>query len=192
MKQIKKIWQNIRESLSVENTKTGVEAGKAVLETAKVLKEQKGTLEDSYDILKPVLQNSSSLLDIFSSPLAQVVGGALPFVPLAVGLLNFVRSVTKHEPDLEDCIAIVSQAAYIESFQEMVSLKSNKEISSCLDTKINIKAIQKELDKLNDLELDAQAIRKAIINFPESELAKAYNEILRVRLLEAGINGARA
>lgn len=43
-KLISRIWQNIRDSVSVENAKTGAETGKAVLETAKILKEQKGVL----------------------------------------------------------------------------------------------------------------------------------------------------
>lgn len=187
-----RIWQNIRDSVSVENTKTGIETGKAVLETAKILKEQKGALEASYDILKPVLQNSSSLLDIFCSPLAQVIGSALPFVPVAVGLLNFARSITKHEPDLEECIILISQAAYIESFQEQISLPVNQAILSYLDTNINIKVIQQKLNKLGDIELDAQATRKAIVRFPESELAQAYNQVLFVRLQQAGISEQEA
>ncbi|BDI17906.1 hypothetical protein ANSO36C_37080 [Nostoc cf. commune SO-36] len=139
--------------------------------------------------MKPLLQNSSSLLDVLCSPLAQVVGAGLPFVPLGIALLKYSRDVTKQDPSLVDCIFIVSQVAYLESIQEILSLYPSIKLNS--DLNIN-KALTKELEKLNDIELDYQNASNAIACFHESELAKAFNQVLLARLAAANIPNAHA
>lgn len=175
-KRLSQTWQKFRQSFSVgESLNTTVETGKAVLEAAKTFQEQGASVE----LLKPLLQNSSSLLDVLCSPLAQVVGAGLPFVPLGIALLKFSRDITKQDPSLEDCVFIVSQAAYLESVKEILSLYPS--INWDADPNIN-NALTKELQKLNDIELDYQSASNAIACFHESELAKAFNAVLLERL----------
>ncbi|WP_375469745.1 pentapeptide repeat-containing protein [uncultured Nostoc sp.] len=185
-KRLSQTWQKFRTSFSVgESLNTTVETGKAVLEAAKTFQEQGANVE----LLKPLLQNSSSLLDVLCSPLAQVVGAGLPFVPLGIALLKFSRDITNQDPSLEDCVFIVSQAAYLESVKEILSLYPSP--NSDADPNIN-KALTKQLQKLNDIELDYQSASNAVACFHESELAKAFNQVLLARLAAANIPNANA
>ncbi len=180
-KRLSQIWQQFRASFSVgETLNTTVETGQAVLEAAKTLQEQGASIE----LLKPLLQNSSSLLDVLCSPLAQVVGAGLSFVPLGIALLRFSRDITKQDPSLSDCVFIVSQVAYLESTKEILSLYP----SINWDTNPNIsKTLTKQLQKLNDIELEYESASKAVACFHESELATAFNEVLLARLKAANI-----
>ncbi|MEH1828954.1 MAG: pentapeptide repeat-containing protein [Nostoc sp.] len=185
-KRLSQTWQKFRQSFSVgETLTTTVETGKAVLEAANTFKEQGASLE----LLKPLLQNSSSLLDVLCSPLAQVVGAGLPFVPLGIALLKYSRDITKQDPSLEDCVFIVSQAAYLESVKEILSLYPS--INWDADPNIN-KTLIKQLQKLNDIELDYESASNAIACFHESELAKVFNQVLLARLAAANIPKANA
>ncbi|MEH1888374.1 MAG: hypothetical protein V7K92_02565 [Nostoc sp.] len=185
-KRLSQTWQKFRQSFSVgESLNTTVETGKAVLEAAKTFQEQGASVE----LLKPLLQNSSSLLDVLCSPLAQVVGAGLPFVPLGMALLKYSRDITKQDPSLEDCVFIVSQAAYLESVEEILSLYPS--INSDANPNIN-KALTKQLQKLNDIKLDYESASNAVACFHESELAKAFNQVLSVRLAAANISNANA
>ncbi|MEH2421894.1 MAG: pentapeptide repeat-containing protein [Nostoc sp.] len=185
-KRLSQTWQKFRQSFSVgESLNTTVETGKAVLEAAKTFQEQ----SDKIELLKPLLQNSSSLLDVLCSPLAQVVGAGLPFVPLGIALLKFSRDITKQDPSLEDCVFIVSQAAYLESVKEILSLYPS--INWDADPNIN-KVLTKQLQKLNDIELDYQSASNAVACFHESELAKAFNQVLLARLAATNIPNANA
>ncbi|MEI1373761.1 pentapeptide repeat-containing protein [Nostoc sp.] len=185
-KRLSQTWQKFRQSFSVgESLNTTVETGKAVLEAAKTFQEQGASVE----LLKPLLQNSSSLLDVLCSPLAQVVGAGLPFVPLGIALLKFSRDITKQDPSLEDCVFIVSQVAYLESAKQILSLYPSS--NSDADPNIN-KALTKQLQKLNDIELDYQSASNAVACFHESELAKAFNQVLLARLAATNISKANA
>ncbi|MEH2119806.1 MAG: pentapeptide repeat-containing protein [Nostoc sp.] len=185
-KRLSQTWQKFRQSFSVEETVNAtVETGKAVLEAAKTLKEQGASVK----LLKPLLQNSSSLLDVLCLPLAQVVGAGLPFVPLGIALLKYSRDITKQDISLEDCVFIVSQAAYLESVKEILSLDPS--INSDDDPNIN-KALTKQLQKLNNIELDYESASNAVACFHESELAKAFNQVLLARLAAANIPNANA
>ncbi|WP_373526694.1 NACHT domain-containing NTPase [Nostoc sp.] len=185
-KRLSQTWQKFRQSFSVgESLNTTVETGKAVLEAANTFKEQGASLE----LLKPLLQNSSSLLDVLCSPLAQVVGAGLPFVPLGIALLKFSRDITKQDPSLEDCVFIVSQAAYLESVKEILSLYPSINWDASPN---NSEALKRQLQKLNDFELDYQSASNVVACFHESELAKAFNQVLLARLAAANIPNANA
>ncbi|MEH2339039.1 hypothetical protein [Nostoc sp.] len=185
-KRLSQIWQQFRQSFSVgEGLNTTVETGKAVLEAAKTFQEQGASVE----LLKPLLQNSSSLLDVLCSPLAQVVGAGLPFVPLGIALLKFSRDITKQDPSLEDCVFIVSQVAYLESVKEILSLCPS--INCDANPNIN-KALTKQLQKLNEIELDYESASNAVACFHESELAKAFNQVFLTRLAATNIPNANA
>jgi hypothetical protein len=105
-----------------EVTKTGTDAAKAVFDLAKTVKEQQPKVET----LKPYIGQISSLLDVLNAPFAQIVKDAIPFAPLAITILKLVCDYTHKEPSLEQCVALVSQVAYLESLQ--VILKENPDV----------------------------------------------------------------
>ncbi|BAY42559.1 pentapeptide repeat protein [Scytonema sp. HK-05] len=182
-KRLSHIWRGFRELFSTETLETTVESGKAVLEGAKTLQEQGKNLE----LLKPLVEQSSSLLEVLCSPTVQVVGAGLPFVPIAIAILRLYRHITRKEPILEECVTLLSQAAYLESFKEIISLPDNQSILAHWNSKPHTEAVRKQLQKLGDFELDAKATRRAIVSFPNSELAQEYNQVLSARLQQAGL-----
>jgi hypothetical protein len=106
-----RIWKflntDIKELCSAEAAEGIGEAGKTAAEVAKMFKEQG-------------LDNSNLLLEVLNSPLAQVVGTGLPFVGMAAKLLAFFIEKTQQQPTLAECIFLVSQAAYLESFKSFL------------------------------------------------------------------------
>ncbi|HEY9615009.1 NACHT domain-containing protein, partial [Allocoleopsis sp.] len=166
---------------SVEVTKTGAEAAKAVFDLAKALKEQSPNAQ----ALKPYLEQFSSLLDVLNAPLGQVAGAVIPFAPLAITLLKLIADATKKELSLEQCMALVSQAAYLESFQAI--LKDEPELVARIGHSPASKSVEREIEQLGKREFEEREAKKAIVYFHESQLAEAFNEVLLQRLIQAGL-----
>ncbi|ALF53928.1 hypothetical protein ACX27_15420 [Nostoc piscinale CENA21] len=178
------IWERLRQSFSVEESlNTTIDTSKTFLDAAKTLQENGASLE----VLKPVLQHSSSLLDVLCSPLAQVIGAGLPFVPMGIALLKFYRQNSQEQPTLEDCVFIVSQIAYLESVKEILSSDINVNWDAHFQSD---EAVRQQLQKLNDIELDYEAASKTINCFHQSDLAQAFNQVLLARLASANISNA--
>jgi uncharacterized protein YjbI with pentapeptide repeats len=169
-----------------EVTKTGTDAAKAVFDLAKTVKEQQPKVET----LKPYIGQISSLLDVLNAPFAQIVKDTLPFAPLVITILKLVCDVTHKEPSLEQCVALVSQVAYLESLQ--VILKETPDLLDRLGEVPVSDAIAQQIKQLGDLEIDDRDARKAILYFHESKLAAAFNEVLQARLQQAGLGLAEA
>lgn len=153
----------IRESLTrlfsknnVEIVKTVAESAKAVTEIGKAINQNKGTLKE----IQPYLGQISSLLDVLNSPWAQVAKDVIPFAPLAMTVLNLTCEHLKQEPSLEECIVMVAQAAYMESWQ--VELKQNADRFQEFDLSKSSKEIDRKLQKLGDLEIDRTAADQII------------------------------
>src|ERR687886_941127 len=171
---------------SVEVTKTGAEAAKAVFDLAKALKEQSPNAQ----ALKPYVEQFSSLLDVLNAPLGQVAGAVIPFAPLAITLLKLIADATKKELSLEQCMALVSQAAYLESFQAI--LKDEPELVARIGNSPASKLVERGIEELGKREFEEREAKKAILYFHESQLAEAFNEVLQQRLIEAGLSEAEA
>ncbi|HEY9675169.1 MAG TPA: pentapeptide repeat-containing protein [Waterburya sp.] len=170
---------------SVEVTKSGAEAAKAVFDLAKALHEQAPNTQT----LKPYVEQFSSLLDVLNAPLGQVAGAVIPFAPIAITILKLIADATKKELSLEQCMALVSQAAYLESFQAI--LKENPLPASITQSPVS-EPVAREIKKLGEQELDEREARKAILYFHESKLAEAFNDVLQQRLQQAGLAEAEA
>ncbi|MBN4001687.1 pentapeptide repeat-containing protein [Nostoc sp. LPT] len=188
-----KLWkflQNIQDlnwGQGVEATKTGAEAAKAVLDLAKAIKEQKPNVQN----FKPYVEQISSLLDVFNSPLGQITKEVIPFAPVAITILKFIVDATHKEPSLENCVLLVSQAAYIDSFQDI--LKQDSELLQKIDQNREAsETLAFQIHKLGEQEFDAREVKKAILYFHESQLAESFNQILQQRLQEAGLSEAEA
>ncbi|MBW4424345.1 MAG: pentapeptide repeat-containing protein [Nostoc desertorum CM1-VF14] len=188
-----KLWkflQNIQDlnwTQGVEVTKTGAEAAKAVLDLAKAIKEQKPNVQN----FKPYLEEISSLLDVFNSPLGQITKEVIPFAPIAITILKFIIDATNKEPSLENCVLLVSQAAYIDSFQDI--LKQDSELLNKIDQNLPAShPLALQIQKLGEQEFDEREVKKAILYFHESQLAESFNKILQQRLQEAGLTETEA
>ncbi|NJP10744.1 MAG: NACHT domain-containing protein, partial [Leptolyngbyaceae cyanobacterium RU_5_1] len=90
----------------------------------------------------------------------------------------------------EQCVALVSQVAYLESLQTLLNQASDI-LQRIADQPVS-DAIAQQIKKLGDLELDDREARKAILYFHESKLATAFNEVLSARLQQAGLTASDA
>ncbi|HIK08408.1 MAG TPA: pentapeptide repeat-containing protein [Trichormus sp. M33_DOE_039] len=185
MRKLRKFLKNIQDlnwGERVEATKTGAEAAKAVFDLAKAVKENKPNLQN----LKPYVEQFSSLFDVFNSPLGQITKEVIPFAPLAITILQVICDATKQEPSLSDCVLLVSQAAYIDSFKEICQQKQELFKNINLDSKAS-DALARQIQKLGEQDFEERETKKAIAYFHESQLAEAFNQILQQRLEEAGL-----
>lgn len=174
---LKLLTTDIKELGSAEAAEGIGEAGKAAAELAKMFKEQG-------------LDNSNLLLEVLSSPLAQVVGTGLPFVGMAAKLLAFFIEKTQQQPTLAECIFLVSQAAYLESFKGFLEQDASL-LNRIGQTPVSDK-VKQLLKKLADLELSDKAAKETVICFRDSILAKEFNLVLSERLEQAGLEGSQA
>ncbi|TAE47006.1 MAG: hypothetical protein EAZ88_25865, partial [Oscillatoriales cyanobacterium] len=136
------------------------------------------------------LDNSNLLLEVLNSPLAQVVGTGLPFVGMAAKLLVFFMEKTQEQPTLAECIFLVSQAAYLESFKGFIEQDASL-LNRIGQTPVSDK-VKQLLKKLADLELSDKAAKETVICFRDSMLAQEFNAVLSQRLEQAGLEGSQA
>ncbi|MEA5577994.1 NACHT domain-containing protein [Anabaena sp. UHCC 0451] len=181
-KTFSQIWQQFQQSFSVEaSLNTTTDTGKAVLAAIPTIDEQSLSLE----VVKPLLQNSSSLLDVLCLPLAPMVDRELSYLSLGVNFLNLYVEITPESPTLEDCVLIISQAAYLQSIREILSLYPAINWDSNLVD--NLEEINAKIQNLQNIELDYKTAKNTISCFSESELATAFNQILLVRLISPNV-----
>jgi hypothetical protein len=199
---VRQLWKGICKALntdvqlfSTETVTSSAETGKAVLELAKALNEYKGVPE-----LVPLAGNISSLLDVLNLPLVQVAGATLPFVSLAAGTLKLYLEHTQQEPSIEECVILISQAAYLESFQTFLNSADNQTIREKLLKTPASEAFTKKLKKLGEkleligqvFNLDAREAERILNCFHTSRLAEFFNPVLSDRLQEAGLDETEA
>ena len=186
----REVWQGLNTPISWEGTVRGsVDSLKTIADLAKAIKDNKSAQE-----LAPLVTHFSSLLDVLSSPLGQVATAALPFVPLATGLLKYMVETTRQEPTLGVGVAIAAQAAYLKSVQvfleqhpELVQRLSGQSASAALTRQIQQVGEKLELDG-DEVELTEWEARETLICFHESQLARIFNGLLSQRLQEAGLS----
>ena len=177
-----RIWKflntDLKELCSADAAEGIGEAGKTAAELAKMFKEQG-------------LDNSNLLLEVLNSPLAQVVGTGLPFVGMAAKMLAFFIEKTQQQPTLAECIFLVSQAAYLESFNDF--LGQDESLLNCIgQTPVSDDKVKQLLKNLADLELSDKAAKETVICFRDSTLATEFNLVLSERLQQAGLNADEA
>jgi uncharacterized protein YjbI with pentapeptide repeats len=176
-----RIWKllttDIKELCSAEAAEGIGEAGKAAVELAKMFKEQG-------------LDNSNLLLEVLNSPLAQVVGTGFPFIGIAAKLFAVFMEKTQQQPTLAECIFLVSQAAYLESFKEIIGQDTSL-LNRIGQTPVSDK-VKQLLEKLADLEFSDKAAKETAICFRDSILAKEFNQVLSERLEQAGLEVSQA
>lgn len=186
----RKIWTVLNTDIELSLTGTvsaGVEGGKAVFELAKALQENKNAKE-----LAPIINNIDSLLDVLNSPLGKVAGTALPFLPIATGILTYIAKQTSSEPSLENSVQLVSEVAYLESLRHFLREHPELELAENTASEKVSKKIKKLGETLEvdgkEINFDDQEARKTLICFHDSPLAKVFNAILVERFQESGLD----
>jgi hypothetical protein len=199
MVMVSKIWQFLTTDITelnwrrpTEVTKTGADAAKAVLDLAKTVKEKSGDLATAKSAISPYIGELSSLLDVLNSPIAAVVKDAIPFAPIAVTILQLICEATRQEPNREQCVALIAQAAYLESLQDAFSTDTGKALLTRLNPEEATEQVQQQIRKVGELSLDRSAAEKVITDFAGTELAKSFGVALVARLVDAGLAEAEA
>jgi NACHT domain len=194
---VNKIWkflttdvQGLNWSTITEATKTGADAGKAVLDLGKAIREKQGDLV-KIQAIAPYVQQISSLLDVLNSPLATVVTEAIPFAPIAVTMLQLIFTATQQEPTLEQCVALISQAAYLESLRELLAEPESEQILDRLNSQAS-RQVQQSIQEVGKQSLDKSAAERVITSFASTDLANCFNTALMARLMDAGVDAAVA
>ncbi|MDB9504973.1 pentapeptide repeat-containing protein [Spirulina major CS-329] len=183
-----KIWRDVWSVLTTEIEfqavmEGSVDAFTQVLALAGTLTEQKDATA-----IAPLVGQLGSLLDVLNSPLMQVAGAAVPFVPVATGLLKFILETTKEEPTLEQQIALVGQAAYLQTV--VAFLEEHADLKAQL-TEPASEATQRNIKRLGE-NLELKDARAVLLCFHRSELAGQFNPILQARFEESGLESERA
>jgi Pentapeptide repeats (8 copies)/NACHT domain len=148
----------------------------------KTIKENKVTLTE----LQPYLRDISSLLDVLNSPWGQVIKEAIPFASLVMTLLNLGCEQLDRDPPLEECVVLVTQAAYLASWQ--AELMKNPDLLQGKDLTKESKQIDRNFKKLAEIEIDRAAASQLITALPSTDLVKQFNQILVDRLVESGVD----
>ena len=177
MLKLRELFQKFGLSESIQEV---TDATGAVFELAATLKEQ----EDNNPQIKKLVEKVPTLLDALNSPLGQVINCAVPFLPIATGLINFAIKVNKRNPTIAETIAIIAQAAYLDSIKEI--LKSNAIFVQ--DNNHASHEVKKQISKLGDLEIDDKEARNVFLCFHDSNLGNAFSKVLLARLQETRID----
>lgn len=186
-------WQRLCEILTTdipiaEFTQGTVDTGKTFIELAKSINENR-TLSE----LAPLIGQISSVLDVLNLPIVQVVGSALPVVGIASKLLQFSLDRTKVALSFGECVELVGQEAYLESFKNFLNRVENQQLLEKLKDAKASDRLQKKIAELGrSLSLNDNEASKVLDCFHESKLAKAINPILAERLIESGMGEAAA
>ena len=168
---------------AVTETATGaIESTKAAMDLAKVLQEQGAKVPE----LVTILTDSSTLLGVLNSPLAQIFKESLPFVNIAAKLLAYYLEKTKQEPTLAECIVIVSQAAYLQSFNDF--LKQSADLLQSIGETPVSEEVKQQIEGLKELEItDRREAIETAVCFHDSKLAEELSQVLSARLQQAGL-----
>lgn len=175
---------DIHDLVSLDTADRAADAADAVMGLAAVLAEAEPNLQK----LALLVSQLDSLLDALNSPLGKLMGATLPLADIGTGLLLFYRETTQTEPTPAQAIALVSQAAYLESMRELV--KRNPRLGQLLthnDSTPRARTITLEVKALGIFELTDSDAQLAAVSFHQSALAAAFNRALNARLEQIGM-----
>ncbi|HEY9877701.1 MAG TPA: pentapeptide repeat-containing protein [Leptolyngbyaceae cyanobacterium] len=177
---------DIKDLVTLDTANSAADAVDAVMGLATTLKEEGPKVQQ----LAPLVGQLNPLLDVLNSPMGKLLGASLPFVSIGTGLLQFYLEKTQQEPTLAQTVALISQAAYLESFKEFVQSQSPtfRQRLETADRSRRDASPLPELKALGEFELSDKEARLATLYFHDSSLAQAYNDVLAARLRQLGAN----
>ena len=158
----------------IEGTTSLIELGGIVSENQKFLPQ-----------IASILEVAEPLIGVLDSPMSEVVGGLLPFGSIGLGILKACLKGIQNEPSLAECVAIVGQAAYLQSLQNILSHLENDVLIQqvgCIKLKTLMAAQSRALEHIH---LDNRAAQEVVNCFHNSELAKVFRAALLEQLAES-------
>lgn len=187
-----RIWKflttDIKGLIAGEAVPLGMDAAEAVLRLAATLQDE----GPQSQALGPMVGQITSLLDIFNLPLSKFMALTIPFERVAGDLLQFYRDKTQQEPSLGQCVCLVSQAAYLESIKTILSSPKLRPWLKQVGQDPVSPRVAEGLQDLGQLVLADEDVRLALIDFPSSQLAKAFNPLFATRLTQLGLKEGAA
>ncbi|MGB0563047.1 MAG: NACHT domain-containing protein, partial [Spirulinaceae cyanobacterium] len=197
---MRSIWQNIWEGnfpeLDVSWSQTA-ETSMDVIVNAKNLLQAIESNKDAQAVGR-IAAKISCLLDIVVSPWSQVLVESFPFLKLAIEIIKYFNEKGKAESIFQDSVLVISQAAYLESLNEIMkavqeSPQKEPHLLSDLLRSPASSEIRKEINDIGkDLNIDGKKLTfdkqeadKVLYSFHQSALAQIFNLILSKRLEEA-------
>lgn len=184
---------DLQDLVPVDTAPSAVDATDVVLGLATALAGAAADRETLTPQVVPLIYRLDSLLDALNAPLGKLVRDAPSFASTGNDLLAFYRQATKKEPTLAQTIALVSQAAYLESFREFG--KRHPKVEQWLlakDSTPQAKTITLEMKALGLFELTDDEARRSALTFSQSALAMAFNSALNARLEQLGATAEMA
>ena len=167
--------------VSTNTAEMAIYGTKSLIDLAGVVREHR----DQLDPLPPILATAQPLLNALDTPMAKVVGATLPFGSIALGILKACHNCTQTEPTLGQCVALVGQAAYLESLQDIVRLLADSDLKQQVE-QITLKVLIKAQNQTLSLEiLTDKTAKEAVTCFHASVLAQAYTEALLEQIPES-------
>jgi len=176
---------DVSELISIDTVNATTDKVGAVFDLAEILQKEGSKVKD----LAPLVNQLDSLLDVLNSPLAEIVEKSLPFISIATGLLKFYLEKSKTKLTLANCVALVSQAAYLEGFKKFLQDESLLQQIGQMPVS---EAVTRQTQQLAELELSDEEARKAVTSFPRSALAISFGLVLYARLVQAGLQEEEA
>lgn len=174
---------DIKGLIAAETAPRGLEASDAVLRLAAKLVEEGPQSQE----LGPIVGQITSLLDVLNLPLGKFVQLNLPFEGIAGDLLEFYRDKTHAEPGLGPCICLLSQAAYLESIKAILTSPKLLPWLKKVGQEPVSPRVSEGLWQLGELSLSDETLRMAVIDFPRSDLARAFGPLFMGRLTQLGL-----
>ncbi|MEM8642259.1 MAG: pentapeptide repeat-containing protein [Cyanobacteria bacterium P01_G01_bin.54] len=171
-----------------ELAEQGIDTVTTIKDFADVFGEQAPNLEP----LKQHLPKVQPFLDLLNAPVTQLVTAGLPFVSIGMGLLKLYLEYSKEEPTYESAVTVAAQLAYLQSLEVVLTKISDAAINEKLEQVSLQQLVEKQLQRLDELELSSAEAKTVTSRFRESVLAEQFNEALRLQLGQVGLAKAAA
>ena len=169
-----KVWQVLQTDIPLPDWVSGTaEVTEKVLGLAGVLDESQDAPELKF--LFDGIGGLPLLLEVLNSPLGKVAGAAVPFLPLATGIVTYVAEKNQKVLTLPESVLLVAQVAYLESVREFLDPAS---------LELGDKSAAREMEAVTLTEREAKEV---LLCFHESKLAESFNAVLLGRLQESGL-----
>jgi hypothetical protein len=107
-------------------------------------------------------------------------------------MLQLICDATKQEPTLEQCVALISQTAYLESLRDILQTAEGQAILAGMKPEQASAQVKQQIQKVGELSLDRSAAGRVITDFAGTDLARSFNQALTVRLVDAGMDETAA
>jgi hypothetical protein len=182
---LKGFWQflntDVRKIPWGELAEKGIDAVSATKDFGEAFGEQAPNIQQ----LKPYLVQVEPFLQVLDAPVTKLAGAGLPFVSIGIGLLKVYLELAKIEPTYESAVIVAAQLAYLQSLETVLQRVSNETLNAKLQT-VSLKTlVEKQLQRLDSIQLSAAEAKTVTSRFQESVLAQQFGGALAEQLNQA-------